>query len=281
MNMKNESIGARLARLRRAQNITQEALADKLGVSRQAVSKWESDLAYPETDKLLRLSRLYGCTVDDLLTGEGDKRASTEEAPPSTPTPDSPPNLGERAAQTWQNRPRYFEYKSQKTVGGLPLVHINIGMGRRATGVLAIGLRARGIVAVGLAAMGVFSVGVASMGVISVAVLSLALLLSVGCVSVGAIAIGAIALGLLAIGALSVGLISVGAAAFGSFLAIGDMACGGVAIGKTMANGEFFSHVGSIALPAADLPQMEALLAEHVPPVFREIARILLRFICR
>ena len=69
-NPTHETTGGRLARLRRAQNITQEELAERLGISRQAVSKWESDLAYPETDKLLTLSRLYGCTVDYLLTGE-------------------------------------------------------------------------------------------------------------------------------------------------------------------------------------------------------------------
>ncbi len=160
MNACKESTGARLARLRRAQNITQESLAEQLGVSRQAVSKWESDLAYPETDKLLRLSRLYGCTVDYLLTGEGGEQAATKEPPPNADFSEASPNLGERVVEAWRKRPHYFEYKSRKTVGNLPLVHINIGMGQRAAGILAIGLRARGVVAVGLAATGVLSVGV-------------------------------------------------------------------------------------------------------------------------
>ena len=50
------TLGEKLARARREKNITQEQLADYLGVSRQSVSKWESDIAYPETDKLIRMS---------------------------------------------------------------------------------------------------------------------------------------------------------------------------------------------------------------------------------
>lgn len=41
-----------------------------LGVSRQSVSKWEAERAYPEMDKLLALCDLFGCTLDDLVTGD-------------------------------------------------------------------------------------------------------------------------------------------------------------------------------------------------------------------
>lgn len=61
------TIGEKLSRLRREKNFTQEQLADILGVSRQAISKWESDVAYPETDKLIRLSALFHCSIDYLL----------------------------------------------------------------------------------------------------------------------------------------------------------------------------------------------------------------------
>ena len=104
-NQSKESTGARLARLRRAQNITQEELAERLGVSRQAVSKWESDLTYPETDKLLALSRLYGCTVDYLLTGEAAPAAETSARPEETFLTESP-NLWARMEKKWGNRPR-------------------------------------------------------------------------------------------------------------------------------------------------------------------------------
>ena len=60
--------------LRGSRNMTQEQLAMLLGVSRQAISKWESDKAYPEMDKLLMLRDMFGVTLDDLVMG--DVRAS-------------------------------------------------------------------------------------------------------------------------------------------------------------------------------------------------------------
>ena len=66
------SIGDKLSRLRKESNYTQEQLADILGVSRQAISKWESDVAYPEMDKLIRLSTLYHCSLDYLVKDEVD-----------------------------------------------------------------------------------------------------------------------------------------------------------------------------------------------------------------
>ncbi len=64
------SIGEKLAALRKKHNYTQEKLAAIIGVSRQAISKWESDGAFPETDKLIQLSNLYGCSLDYLLKEE-------------------------------------------------------------------------------------------------------------------------------------------------------------------------------------------------------------------
>ncbi|MCH5156390.1 MAG: helix-turn-helix domain-containing protein [Clostridiales bacterium] len=61
------SLGEKLSQLRKQNNYTQEQLADILGVSRQSVSKWESDVAYPETDKLIRLSTLLHCSLDYLV----------------------------------------------------------------------------------------------------------------------------------------------------------------------------------------------------------------------
>lgn len=62
--------GQKLAALRRKGGITQEQIAESLGVSRQAVSRWEMDAAFPETEKLIRLSRILGCSVDFLLKTE-------------------------------------------------------------------------------------------------------------------------------------------------------------------------------------------------------------------
>ena len=51
-----------------------------VGVSRQAVSKWESDKAYPEMDKLLAICDLFGCTLDDLVLGDARHPGSGQRA---------------------------------------------------------------------------------------------------------------------------------------------------------------------------------------------------------
>lgn len=63
----NIEIANRLVNLRKSNNLSQEALAEKLGISRQAVSKWERAEASPDTDNLILLSRLYGISLDELL----------------------------------------------------------------------------------------------------------------------------------------------------------------------------------------------------------------------
>ena len=60
--------GEKLAMLRKRKNITQEQLAEILGVSRQSVSRWEMDQAFPETEKLIRLAGLFSCSIDFLLS---------------------------------------------------------------------------------------------------------------------------------------------------------------------------------------------------------------------
>ncbi len=57
----------RLVQLRKEHNLSQEALAEKLGVSRQAVSKWERAEASPDTDNLIMLAKLYHISLDELL----------------------------------------------------------------------------------------------------------------------------------------------------------------------------------------------------------------------
>lgn len=62
------SLGQNLQFLRKMGNrMTQEELAEKLGVSRQTVSKWELDVVYPEINKLVELCNLFSCTMDELV----------------------------------------------------------------------------------------------------------------------------------------------------------------------------------------------------------------------
>ena len=57
----------RLIELRKKNNYTQEELAGIIGVSRQAISKWESGMANPDIEKLIKLSELYGCSIDYIV----------------------------------------------------------------------------------------------------------------------------------------------------------------------------------------------------------------------
>ena len=61
------AIGEKLGLLRKKNGMTQEDLAETLNVSRQSVSRWEINIAFPETDKLIKLSKLFGCSIDYLL----------------------------------------------------------------------------------------------------------------------------------------------------------------------------------------------------------------------
>ncbi|MBP3305846.1 MAG: helix-turn-helix transcriptional regulator [Oscillospiraceae bacterium] len=69
----NNTIGSRIAARRREKGMSQENLAEKLGVSSQAVSKWENDASCPDISLLPTLAKLLDLTVDELLTGESDK----------------------------------------------------------------------------------------------------------------------------------------------------------------------------------------------------------------
>ena len=75
----NIEIANRLVNLRKSNNLSQEALAEKLGISRQAVSKWERAEASPDTDNLILLSRLYGVSLDELLKTEDEIPITTAE----------------------------------------------------------------------------------------------------------------------------------------------------------------------------------------------------------
>lgn len=68
-----DTIGAKIAFYRKAKGMTQEELADKFGVSAQAVSKWENDIACPDIQLIAPLAKLFGTTTDDLLSAEAVK----------------------------------------------------------------------------------------------------------------------------------------------------------------------------------------------------------------
>lgn len=91
------SFADNLQYLRRKNKITQEQLAEELGVSRQSVSKWETGEAYPETEKLIVLCEKFGVTLDGLL--RGDVSGGSEEKEESAPCEeDAPQDIKEECA---------------------------------------------------------------------------------------------------------------------------------------------------------------------------------------
>ena len=63
----NNNLSENLKKIRKDNNLSQEQLAEELGVSRQAISKWESGIAYPEMDKIIQLCNKFELNIDDLL----------------------------------------------------------------------------------------------------------------------------------------------------------------------------------------------------------------------
>ena len=249
------TLGEKLSKLRKENNYTQEQLADVLGVSRQSISKWESDIAYPETDKLIRMGKLFDCSMDYLLKDDCTDPAG---------------RMTEKQTTSWREIRETLcrERKSERLVWGMPLYHV----GRNAHGFFAVGLRARGVFCVGLAARGLVSLGLLSLGLLSFGLLSIGLaalgifalgLLSAGSVAVGLLAVGAIAVGIVSVGALSVGCFSVGALSVGKYLAIGDHARAMIALGLSEASGSLYHHIGEWR--QADLSMISSLLETHVP----------------
>lgn len=254
------TLGDKLTALRKENQYTQEQLADLLGVSRQSVSKWESNLAYPETEKLIKLGELYRCSMDYLLKDE-------QETP--SPQPKS-------WTLTLDLNTMHFERKSRRQIHGLPLWHINIGFGRQAKGVIAIGFRAKGILSIGLFSLGLVSIGLCSIGGLAVGVLALGLL-SAGVLAIGILACGAICLGVVSIGAIAIGHFSVGALAIGQYFAWGDHAEAMVALGDTHAVGRVYQKIGE--LTAQDIAAVREMLDAHVPPYWSWAKEIIQHFL--
>ena len=88
------TLGENIVRLRTQKNWSQGDLADALDISRQSVSKWETDASIPELDKLLKRSELFGITLDELVRGE--EMPKTETAVPASFAPQATPEREKR-----------------------------------------------------------------------------------------------------------------------------------------------------------------------------------------
>ena len=77
--MNNQTLGSMIATLRKEHNMTQLQLAEKMGVTDKAVSKWERDLSCPDVASLPRLAELFGITVDEMLQVKETARSQPTE----------------------------------------------------------------------------------------------------------------------------------------------------------------------------------------------------------
>lgn len=112
--------GEKIAALRREHKLSQEALGEKLGLSRQAVSKWEADQAVPTMDNLMELSRLFGVPVDTLLRPDAPFPAAPAEDGAGKESEDAP------AAPETPSAPRQPRRNKAVLIGGAALLCVSL-----------------------------------------------------------------------------------------------------------------------------------------------------------
>lgn len=252
----------KLMELRRRSGMSQEQLADRLGVTRQSVSKWESGTAMPELVKLISLSELFGVTVDYLV------KDWMEEPAAESGGEDLPSRQAERLEQkvdelTNYVKGRVYRYDSKTRIFGLPLVSIRFGFTRN--GRVSIENVARGVIAIGNCAVGVVAIGIIGVGLLSFGVVSMGLL-ALGFVAAGLVSFGIAALGVLALGVSAVGVYTGGVAAIAAKIAVAVSAVAPTAIGEHAA--------GSNVLLWGDgltAPEVRSFLLEHHPDLWQPL----------
>ena len=247
---------------RRKAGLSQEQLADRLGVTRQSVSKWESGTAMPELVKLISLSDIFGVSVDYLVkdyleepesAGGGDDLSAQQAV-----------RLEKKVDElTNYVKGRVYRFDSKTRIFGLPLVSIRFGFVRN--GKLSMDNVARGIIAIGNAAIGVVAIGIVGVGLFTFGVVGLGLL-SLGIVAAGLGAFGVMALGYLALGVSAVGVYAGGVAAIAAKIAAAVSAVAPTAIGEHASG----SHV-LLWGDGLTAPEVRAFLLEHHPDLWQPL----------
>lgn len=205
----------KLITLRKAKGWSQEQLGEKIGVSRQTVSKWELGDTTPEMEKLIALGDLFDISLDELV---GREAAASEQHEQTAAQEVSPETVRAVVKEAF-----HYEYRSRTHIGPLPLMHINFGRGM---------YKAKGIIAIGNAAFGLFAFGAFGIGLISFAAISFGLI-AIGAMVLGGLAVGAVAVGYFAVGAVAVGVYAIGGCAFAAEIALGGYANAKAAIGDS------------------------------------------------
>ena len=239
----------KLIALRRKAGLSQEQLADRPGVTRQSVSKWEGGTAFPELVKLITLSEMFSVSVDYLVKDyiEEPEQTSAEEAD----TARIERKLDALASDYHRNWGPYYQYTSKTRIFGLPLVSVRFGRDRYPS---------RNSLAVGIIAIGNFSMGVISLGLISAGIFS------VGMISLGLLALGMVSVGYLAIGLSAAGVYAAGAAVNGMKIAVGLAASGETVVGREAAGANILLCGNGL-----NRGEVEAFLMSHYPTLWRPL----------
>lgn len=259
----------KLYQLRKDRRLSQEQLAEVLGVSRQAVQKWETGSSVPDVSNLIALSNYFQISLDNLLKDDaGDFPAES-----NSKSDMSGSNQSEHPILYY--RPHY-EYKSKRTLFGLPLIHINVGRGfYKAKGIIAVGTAATGLISLGLLSIGLLSFGVLSLGLVAIAGLCVGVI-SIGGLSIGLVSLGGLAVGVLSVGGLSVGIYSIGGCAIGSHFAAGGYASAHIAVGDVARGTVQFSGDSARHLTAA---QLSFVIYREYPDIWPFLVRFLTFFL--
>lgn len=257
----------KLINLRRREGMSQEQLADRLGVTRQSVSKWESGTAMPELVKLIALSELFGVSVDYLV------KDYKEEAEPTAVDSQLSAQQAARLERKVDDLTRcvkgtIYAYDSKTRILGLPLVSVRIGFVRHHR--MSREDVARGVIAIGNAAIGVVALGIVSVGLLSFGCLALGLL-ALGIVAMGPLALGVAALGYLAFGVSAVGVYAGGVCAAGGEIAVGVAAAAGSAAVGCDAEAPHVLLWGS----GLSRETVEEFLLKHHPSMWPPLLRLL------
>lgn len=237
----------KMQKLRKERGMSQENLAEIIGVSRQSVSKWESGQSYPEMDKMIALSELFNVSIDELVKDTSGSTGSAQNIHNSYVI-----NVGSQF---------HYEYKSKRTLLGIPLVHVNVGRGIYV---------AKGIIAIGNISIGVLSFGILAFGFISLGALAAGLLMALGGLAMGTIAMGGLALGIFVIGGLAIGMFTLGGCAIASHIAIGGYATGHIAIGESAA-GAHTLIMQHNELNSIDGDQVRSLINQEYPNLWKTL----------
>ena len=252
----------KLIRLRKQHGMSQEQLADRLNITRQSVSKWESGGTVPELSKLIALSEMFDVSIDYLV-----KDYIEEERPAGLR--DDYGNRSEdakRLEEKVDSLARYvrgYQYTSKTKIAGIPLVCIRLSRRMGKEGV------AKGIIAVGNVAIGVLSFGCFSVGIVSVGAAA-AGVAALGAAALGILVLGAFAVGIFALGSAAVGIYAFGASAVGKEIAVGAAAFGDTAIGESVQGVHCLKVTGAVKAREVE----EFIMTYHPglwPPVMKFI----------